>query len=80
MEHINLLASFAAPMNITTSGGSLLWLLPLAAAIAVVYKVTKLPQLKLLNFVKESGLLFLSIIAFTGVTAAVLYVVQYLFT
>jgi hypothetical protein len=65
-------AGFTAPEAIGTNPGSLLWLLPLVAAIAVVYKATKLPTISAGNFLKESILLFFSIIVFMAATALVL--------
>jgi hypothetical protein len=72
------MATFAVPEKITTDPQSMLWLLPLVAAIAIVYKATKLPEIKIANFVKESVLLFGSIVVFMFVTALVLYSIAWL--
>jgi hypothetical protein len=72
------MATFAVPEKITTDPQSMLWLLPLVAAIAIVYKATKLPEIKIANFVKESVPLFGSIVVFMFVTALVLYSIAWL--
>ena len=73
-----VMATFTVPEKITTDPQSMLWLLPLVAAIAIVYKATKLPEIKIANFVKESVLLFGSIVIFMFVTALVLYSIAWL--
>ena len=77
MEALFVIATFTAPEQITTNPQSLLWLLPLAAAIAVGYKATKLPEIKTLNFLKESSILFGSIVVFVIVTAIALNIVAW---
>jgi hypothetical protein len=73
-----VMATFTVPEKITTDPQSMLWLLPLVAAIAIVYKATKLPEIKIVNFVKESVVLFGSIVVFMFVTALVLYSIAWL--
>ncbi|MHC4532851.1 MAG: hypothetical protein ACYS6K_02765 [Planctomycetota bacterium] len=73
-----VMATFTVPEKITTDPQSMLWLLPLVAAIAVVYKATKLPEIKIANFLKESVLLFGSIVIFMLITALVLYSIAWL--
>ncbi len=70
-----VMATFAVPEKITTDPQSMLWLLPLVAAIAVVYKATKLPEIKAANFIKEAVVLFGSIVVFMFVTALILYAI-----
>ena len=67
-----LLANFTAPETIGVNPQSMLWLLPLVASIAVVYKATKVPKITALNFLKETVLLFGSIVIFMITTALVL--------
>ena len=57
-----------------------LWLLPLVAAISVVYKTTKLPKIRFANFLKESVILFGSIVIFMAITALVLVTFAWLVT
>lgn len=73
-----VMATFTIPEKITTDPQSMLWLLPLVAAIAIVYKATKLPEIKIANFLKESVILFGSIVVFMFVTALVLYSIAWL--
>jgi hypothetical protein len=72
------IASLTAPEEVGTSPQSMLWLLPLAVSIAVVYKATKLPKITTGSFLKETAALFGSIILFVAVTALVLHVVAWL--
>ena len=73
-------ASFAAPMEIGTTPQSILWILPLVAAIAVAYKATKLSKITADNFVKETVMLFGSIIVFMLISAVILHAVAWLIT
>ena len=71
-------ATFTTPEKIGTDPQSVLWFLPLAAAIAVVYKATKVSKIKAIPFAKESAVLFGSIIAFMATTALVLFALAWL--
>ncbi len=75
-----VMASFTVPEKIGAEPQSMLWLLPLAAAIAVVYKVTKLPTITAGNFIKEAAILFGSIVVFIIAVALVLYASAWLIT
>lgn len=75
-----IMASFTAPVEITTNPQSLLWLIPLIASISIVYKATKLPAITPVNFIKETLLLSGSIFVFMAMTAAVLFGISWLFT
>ena len=79
-EAILVMASFTAPEEIGTNPQSMLWLLPLAAAIAVVYKATKLPTITAGNFIKEAAALFGSIVVFIIITALTLFTLGWLIT
>jgi hypothetical protein len=68
-----LLASFTTPMHIDTDPLSMLWLLPLVASIAVVYKATKVYKIAAVPFLRESAVLFWSILVFVVVVALFLY-------
>ena len=80
MKVFFVMANFTVPERIGANPQSMLWLLPLAAAIAVVYKATKLPTIKAGNFLKESAILFGSIIVFMIITALVLFGLAWLIT
>jgi hypothetical protein len=74
-EILNTLGAIMTPEQVATNPQSMLWLLPLTAAIAAVYKATKLPEIKLGSFVKETVLLFGSIVGFVIIAAVALYAV-----
>jgi hypothetical protein len=80
MEAFFAIATFTAPEQIGTNPQSMLWLLPLAAAIAVVYKATKLPTITAGNFIKEALLLLGSIVVFIIITAVALCTLAWLIT
>jgi hypothetical protein len=75
-----VLATFTMPERISVTPSSMLWLLPLIAAISVVYKTTKLPKIRFTHFVKESAVLFGSIVIFMFITALVLCAMAWLIT
>jgi len=75
-----LLASFTVPMRIDTDPASMLWLVPLVAAIAVVYKATKVRRVHAYPFIKESAVLFGSIMVFIVVAAVILFAVAWIVT
>jgi hypothetical protein len=75
-----ILATFTTPENIGVTPQSMLWLLPLVAAISIVYKTTKLPKIRFTHFVKESVVLFGSVVIFMAVTALVLCAIAWLIT
>ena len=77
---LSILANFLSPEEVGTTPQSMFFLLPLVAAIAVVYKATKLPAVTVRSFVKESSVLFGSIVVFILVTAVILYSVAWLIT
>jgi hypothetical protein len=74
----HIVAQFRVPEEIGTNPRSLLLLLPLLAGIAVVYKATKVPKVSFGNFIKESLLLFGSIIVFMAITALALAAIAWL--
>ena len=78
LDAILVIASFTVPEQIRTNPQSILWLLPLAAAIAVVYKATKLSTITVGVFLKEAAILFGSIIVFIVITALALYALAWL--
>jgi hypothetical protein len=69
-----------APEEIGTTKQSLLLLLPLVLLIAVAYKATKVPKITFGNFIKETLLLFLSIIAFLLLIALILAAIAHFVT
>ena len=75
-----LLADFATPEKIGVNPKSMLWLLPLVASIAVVYKATKVPKITAVSFLRETVILFGSIVIFMIITAFVLCAAAWLIT
>lgn len=80
VEAFSVMVTFTAPEEIGTAPQSILWLLPLTAAIAVVYKATKLQKITAGNFIKETAVLLGSIIVFITITALALYALARLIT
>ncbi|MBN2269803.1 MAG: hypothetical protein JXN61_04265 [Sedimentisphaerales bacterium] len=75
-----ILADFTTPERIGVTPSSMLWLLPLALSVAVVYKATKVREVRTVNFIKESVVLFASIVVFMFITAAALLGIAWLVT
>ena len=75
-----IIASFTVPEQIGVNPKSVLWLLPLALSIAVVYKATKVPKVTAANFFRESVVLFGSIVVFMFLTALALLALAWLVT
>ena len=72
-----LMAQFTIPEEIGTTPRSLLLLIPLLVSIAIVYKATKVFRVSAGNFIKESALLFGSILVFMVITALALMAVAW---
>jgi hypothetical protein len=72
-----VMAEFTIPEEIGTNPRSLLLLIPLLVSIAVIYKATKVSRVSAGNFLKESALLFGSILVFMVVTVLVLTAVAW---
>jgi hypothetical protein len=79
MHWITILASFTQPERIGTTPQSMLWMLPLTAAIAIVYKATKVRTVDPKRFVKETAVLFGSIAVFMILAAAILCAIEWFF-
>lgn len=75
-----ILASFVSPIDIGTTPQSTLWMLPLALSIAIVYKATKLSKITTAIFIKETALLFGSIVAVLALAAVSLYIFAWIAT
>ena len=71
-----VLAGFTSPVYIGTTAKALLLALPLIAVISTVYKAIKVEEIKFVSFVRESILLFGSIVAFMIVTAIVIFIIM----
>lgn len=75
-----IIAGFTVPEKINVNPQSMLWLIPLVAAIAIVYKTTKMPKIKNINFIKEVVILFGSIVVFMSIIAVSLCLLAWLIT
>lgn len=75
-----LLASFTSPITIGTDPASMLWMFPLLAAIAIIYKATKMRVLFIGRFVRETLVLFLTLSGFMAAAVIVLNLVAWLAT
>jgi hypothetical protein len=69
------LASFTVPCDIGNGSMSLLWLLPLLAAVAVVWKTLKLRTVTAAKLIREIVILFGTILLFIALIAVALYAV-----
>ncbi len=74
------LAAFTAPENIGIDMKSFLWLLPLVAAIAIVYKALKVKEITPADFIKQALILSGTILVFMIIVAMGLYVITWLIT
>lgn len=75
-----ILAAFSAPIEIGTTPSSMLWMFPLLAAIALVYKATRMRVLFIKKFLLKSLLLFLSVSGFMIAAIIVLNLLSWLLT
>lgn len=75
-----LVATFTAPQNIGTDIKSLLWIFPLLASIAIVYKATKMRVVFLRKFFTEVIILFCTLSVVMILIAAALHVIIRLLT
>lgn len=75
-----LLASFTAPIDIGTNPQSMLWMFPLLAAIAIVYKATKMRVLFWGRFARETIVLFATLSGFMAAAVVVLNLITWLAT
>lgn len=80
LETFPLLASFTSPESIATDPQSMLWMFPLLAVIALVYKATKMRVLFFRKYLLESVLLFATISAFMIAAIIVLNLLDWLIT
>jgi hypothetical protein len=65
-----------SPVDIGTTAKALILALPLIAVIAVIYKAIKVDKIKFVSFLRETFLLFGSILVFMIVTAIVIFIIM----
>lgn len=77
---MGMLATFTSPEHIGTNPQSMLLMFPLLAAIALIYKATKMRVLFWGKFCKDAGILFLSISVFMVLAGLGIHVIVYFLT
>ena len=75
-----LLGAFTAPIEIGTNPAAILWMFPLLAAIALIYKATKMRVLRWKAFSKETFVLFITICGFMIAAILVLNLISWMIT
>lgn len=75
-----LLALFTSPIHIGTDKMSMLWMFPLLAAIAIIYKATKMRVFFYRQFIREVALLFVTLSGFMIAAVIVLNLITWLAT
>ncbi len=73
-------AAFTAPETIGVDPKSMLWMFPLLASIAIVYKATKTRVIFLPKFAKAAFVLFCTLSVFLVLTAVVLHIIVWILT
>ena len=59
-DMINMLASFTTPLEIGTDPAAMLWMFPLLASVAIIYKATRLKVIFPFKFIREVVVLFIT--------------------
>ena len=75
-----LIATFTAPEYIAMDVKSLLWIFPLLASVAIIYKATKMRVIFLRRFFREVVILFCTLSVVMVLIAALLHVVVWILT
>lgn len=75
-----MLASFTAPLDIGCDPMSVVWMFPLLAGIAAVYKATKMRVLFVGSFLWQTLTLFATLSGFMILAMVVLNLIQWLAT
>ncbi len=75
-----LLATFTTPENIGMTAGSVLWIFPLLASVAFIYKATKMRVIFLRRFFRDVGILFCTLSIVMILVAVILHIVVRILT
>jgi uncharacterized BrkB/YihY/UPF0761 family membrane protein len=75
---MDLLASFTSPIHIGTDWTAMLWMFPLLAAIAIIYKATKMRVVFWGRFIRETLVLFGTLSVFMVAAIVVLNLITWL--
>ena len=76
----NIVAAFTVPEHIGVEPKMMLWMFPLLASIALVYKATKLRVMFLGKFFKEAAILFCTLSLFMILLGIALHIVVRILT
>ena len=76
----NIVAAFTVPEYIGVEPKTMLWMFPLLASIAIVYKATKLRVMFLGKFFKEAAILFCTLSLFMILLGFALHIVVRILT
>lgn len=76
----NIVAAFTVPEYIGVEPKTMLWMFPLLASIAIVYKATKLRVMFLGKFFKEAAILFCTLSLFMILLGIALHIVVRILT
>lgn len=76
----NIVAAFTVPEYIGVEPRTMLWMFPLLASIAIVYKATKLRVMFLGKFFKEAAILFCTLSLFMILLGIALHIVVRILT
>lgn len=76
----NIVAAFTVPEYIGVEPKTMLWMFPLLASIALVYKATKLRVIFLGKFFKEAAILFCTLSLFMILLGIALHIVVRILT
>lgn len=74
------LGSFTGPIDIGTDAASMLWMFPILAGVALIYKAVKMRVMFMGKYFKEVIILFLSISIFIVMIGVALHVLVYFMT
>ena len=75
-----LLATFTTPENIGMTAGSVLWIFPLLASVAFIYKATKMRVIFLRRFFRDVGILFCTLSVVMILVAVILHIIVRILT
>lgn len=79
-DMINMLASFTAPLEIGTDPASMLWMFPLLASVAIIYKATKMKVIFPVKFIKDVLVLFVTMSILMILAGCALYLLVAILT
>ena len=77
---IDILAGFTAPIHIGTNPAAMLWMFPLLASVAIVYKATRMKVIFPIKFIKEVVILFATMSIMMILAAVALYILATILT